>query len=297
VIIFLLFRVQASNFDIVLMDLQMPVMDGFEATRRIRSDYPDLPVVALSAAVMEADREQARAAGMNAHLAKPIDERELYRTLAGFLSSHGTVATAESKPRSASLLPLSLEGFDLDLGLRIADGDAVFYHKLLHHFKDQLAGEFATFMELLEQGDTTSACHMAHTLKGTAGTVGAVRLVEVATVIDRACKDRAAITAAMRGDMGDALTSAREQLATLPPLPDQARKVTKQQGEAAIVTLLGVLKNNELVDDDLLATVVSFLDSSTGKTRSAELIKLVENFEYDAAVSLLMKLATETGVK
>ena len=234
---------------------------------------------------------------MNAHLAKPIDERAMYRTLATFLSSHGTVAPTGTKPRPASLLPFSLEGFDLNLGLRIADGDAVFYHKLLHRFKDQLAGEFATFNELLEQGDTKPACQMAHTLKGTAGTVGAVRLAEVATVIDRACKERATITAAMRGDMGDALNSAREQLATLPPLPDVTVSVTKEQGKAAITTLLGVLKNNELVDDDLLATVASFLDSSTGKTSSSELIKLVENFEYETAVSLLVKLATESGVK
>ncbi|GEM_PF-1053357 len=290
-------HVQVGHFDVVLMDLQMPVMDGYLATRLIRSDYPDLPVIALSAAVMEADREQAREAGMNAHLAKPIDECALYKTLAGFLTSHGTVAKAGPKSWSLSLLPLSLEGFDLDLGLRIADGDAVFYHKLLHHFKDQLAGEFATLMERLEQGDTKSSCLMVHTLKGTAGTIGAVRLAKAATVIDKTCKNRATITAAMLGDMEYALNSAREQLATLLPLPDATIKVTKQQGEAAIITLFGVLKNNEMIDYDLLATVVSFLESSTDKTRSAELRKLVENFEYDAAVSLLEKLATETGVK
>ena len=244
-----------QGFDIVLMDLQMPVMDGFEATRRIRQDYPSLPVVALSAAVMEADREQARTAGMNAHLAKPIDECELYKTLACFLTSHCTVRAAVTKFRSDSLLPVSLEGFDLESGLRIADGDAGFYHKLLHHFKDQLAGEFATFMERLEQGDTTSACQMAHTLKGIAGTVGAVRLVKAATVIDRACKNREQITAAMRGDMEDALKSAREHLVTLLPLPDAKIKVTKEQGKAAIETLLGALKNNELVDDDLLSLI------------------------------------------
>jgi len=101
----------------------------------------------------------------------------------------------------------------------------------------------------------------------------------------------------MAGDMENALNPAGEQLATLPPLPETPIKVTKEQGDAAIVTLIGDLKNNELVNDDLLATVLSFLDSSTGKTSSSELRKLVENFEYDAAVSLLMKLATKTGVK
>ncbi|HSO81641.1 MAG TPA: response regulator [Thiocapsa sp.] len=75
------------EFDIVLMDLQMPIMEGFEATRRIRPVRPDLPIIALSAAVMEADRNDAREAGMNDHLAKPIDTGELYRTLARWLPS------------------------------------------------------------------------------------------------------------------------------------------------------------------------------------------------------------------
>jgi PAS domain S-box-containing protein len=80
------------DFDLVLMDLQMPVMDGFEATRRIRLERPDLPIIALSAAVMEIDRNDAREAGMNGHLAKPIDTGELYRTLALWLPDHDDAA-------------------------------------------------------------------------------------------------------------------------------------------------------------------------------------------------------------
>ncbi|NCC27189.1 MAG: response regulator [Gammaproteobacteria bacterium] len=78
--------VHARRFDLVLMDLQMPVMDGFEATRRIRASFPELPVIALTAAVMAADRERAQVAGVNAHLAKPIDSRLLFETLARWLA-------------------------------------------------------------------------------------------------------------------------------------------------------------------------------------------------------------------
>ncbi|WP_296806066.1 response regulator [Thiocapsa sp.] len=78
--------VQERSFDLVLMDLQMPVMDGFEATRRIRASFPELPVIALTAAVMEADRERARVAGVNGHLAKPIDSHLLFETLACWLA-------------------------------------------------------------------------------------------------------------------------------------------------------------------------------------------------------------------
>jgi signal transduction histidine kinase/DNA-binding NarL/FixJ family response regulator len=90
--------VQARRFDLVLMDLQMPVMDGFEATRRIRASFPELPVIALSAAVMEADRERARVAGVQGHLAKPIDSRLLFETLARWLARDPEKAGGKATP-------------------------------------------------------------------------------------------------------------------------------------------------------------------------------------------------------
>ncbi|MFB1489602.1 MULTISPECIES: response regulator [unclassified Thiocapsa] len=88
------------DFDLVLMDLQMPIMDGFEATRRIRLERPDLPIIALSAAVMEIDRNGAREAGMNGHLAKPIDTGELYRSLALWLPSHDRAEPSGASPET-----------------------------------------------------------------------------------------------------------------------------------------------------------------------------------------------------
>jgi signal transduction histidine kinase/DNA-binding response OmpR family regulator len=90
--------VHAHRFDLVLMDLQMPVMDGFEATRRIRASFPELPVIALSAAVMQADRERARVAGVKAHLAKPIDSRLLFETLARWLARDAEKAAGNATP-------------------------------------------------------------------------------------------------------------------------------------------------------------------------------------------------------
>ncbi|WP_200346697.1 PAS domain S-box protein [Halochromatium glycolicum] len=87
--------------DLVLMDLQMPVMDGFEASRRIRAQYPELPILALSAAVMEDDRKRAEAAGMNDHLAKPIEKQTLFRLLAAWLPArHASTPTPAPNVRT-----------------------------------------------------------------------------------------------------------------------------------------------------------------------------------------------------
>jgi signal transduction histidine kinase/DNA-binding NarL/FixJ family response regulator len=98
--------VAIRRFDLVLMDLQMPVMDGFEATRRLRERFPDLPVIALTAAVMEDDRARARAAGVNAHLAKPIDMRVLFETLSFWLSDRPQAfASGAIAPDTPSTVP------------------------------------------------------------------------------------------------------------------------------------------------------------------------------------------------
>ncbi|MCP4998664.1 MAG: response regulator, partial [Hyphomicrobiales bacterium] len=128
-----------QQFDVILMDLQMPVMDGFEATRRIRADHADLPIIALSAAVMDADLARSRAAGANDHLAKPIDCDELYTVLRRYLPSRGNTAQSRTDgPISASILSEFLQGFDLQKGLQHANQDADFYHMMLLRFQKQL---------------------------------------------------------------------------------------------------------------------------------------------------------------
>ncbi|WP_373509247.1 response regulator [Thiocapsa sp.] len=211
----------ARPFDLVLMDMQMPVMDGFEATRRIRASFPDLPVIALTAAVMEADRDCARAAGVNAHLAKPIDSGALYRTLSTWLAPRETpAASAADPPRTEPLsrLPATLEGFDLDLGRQYADGDEAFYLTLLAGFRAELNGGLADVVERLEAGDdAASVSRMLHSLKGIAGTVGAVRLSAIATDIDRAMKQGAPVGDEMRLALRATLDQVRAQLENLQP--------------------------------------------------------------------------------
>ncbi|NCC27188.1 MAG: response regulator [Gammaproteobacteria bacterium] len=225
--------VATQPFDLVLMDLQMPVMDGFEATRLIRARAPDLPVIALSAAVMDDDRERARAAGVDAHLAKPIDSQALYRTLSIWLGSRIAEIQASALPgvpgrdrpgvrlgpgEPAPGLPTALAGFDLEQGLQYADGDAAFYHTLLWGFRMELGRELADLVERLGTGDdAVTSARMVHALKGIAATVGAVRLSAIATHLDGALRDGAPVTAEMLGELDAALRQAQAQLDGLQP--------------------------------------------------------------------------------
>ncbi|WP_254277127.1 PAS domain S-box protein [Halomonas sp. 3H] len=168
--------------DLVLMDLQMPVMDGLEAARRIRQDNATLPIIALSAAVLSEERQQALGAGMNEHLAKPVQPRQLTATLLHWLTDDDAsppAAADESYPISrnneAWLERLEAEGFDTQAGLEAAAGDRELFRRVLELFGGRLhQQETRSWREAAQSPDTLEALKRElHMLKGSAASVGA----------------------------------------------------------------------------------------------------------------------------
>jgi len=180
------------------MDLQMPVMDGLTATREIRKRYPpaELPIIAMTANAMSADREECFAAGMNDHIAKPIKPEILYRTLVhrlrpdievnGFLSNGKAddafaFETAEELPR--------LEGVDVHVGLGAVNGDWKLYIELLRNFHRRHQDITKNIRTALVRENLSVAQRLAHTIKGVAGTIGAQELSETSSQLESAIKN------------------------------------------------------------------------------------------------------------
>jgi len=171
-----------ERFDAVLMDCQMPVMDGYAATRELRGhpQWRDLPVIAMTANAMVGDREKALAAGMNDHIAKPIDVTEMFATLARWVRP-GASATSNGFP--------GIESAD---ALAAMMGDEQLYRRLLGMFRDREAGFAARFDAAREARDMLTATRLAHDLKSESGTLGATAVFEAARNLERACSSGAA---------------------------------------------------------------------------------------------------------
>ena len=134
--------VATCRYDLVLMDLQMPEMDGYQATARIRAEprLADLPIVAMTAHAMAEERERCLAAGMRAHITKPIDPELLYRTLMQFYRPGQAAAPAKPVDRSSpSDAPLEIDGLDVEDGLKRVAGNMKLYCSLLGQFVEQQA--------------------------------------------------------------------------------------------------------------------------------------------------------------
>ncbi len=190
--------VAPDHYHAVLMDLQMPVMDGYEATRRLRSDarYFSLPIVAMTAHAMFEERERCQSLGMNGHLSKPIEPEELYALLGQHYTGGPVGVDGPSTGRpdvhvaqpSSSLLP-QIAGLDTANGLYRSGEDVGLYLELLRMFVGDYTHCQADFERVFATAQWSDAHRMAHTLKGLASTLGALDVVAPAEALEAACKD------------------------------------------------------------------------------------------------------------
>jgi CheY-like chemotaxis protein len=181
-------------FDVVLMDLQMPVMDGHQATRRIRADarFAGLPIIAMTAHATVEEREACLANGMNGHIAKPIEPALFFAKLAGFMrpEAPGTPAPAPVVAPPAEGLPV-IPGLDTADGLARVAGNVRLYLKLLRQFAEQQAEAPSRVSAALAAGDRATAERVAHSLKGVAGNLGASRVQASAAALEKLIRTQA----------------------------------------------------------------------------------------------------------
>ncbi len=188
--------VAPDYYHAVLMDLQMPVMDGYEATRQLRADsrYASLPLVAMTAHAMVDERDRCEALGMNGHLGKPIEPDEFYTTLARYYAGSNTASedalqSARSDEDGTLKLP-NIAGLDALSGLRYAGNMHKLYRQMLDMFAGDFADSSATLAGYLANAHWDEAERLAHTLKGLAGTIGANEVQLAAAKLEAASKGR-----------------------------------------------------------------------------------------------------------
>jgi two-component system sensor histidine kinase/response regulator len=223
---------QPPPFDVVLMDLQMPEMDGYQATAKLRSDarFRALPIIAMTAHATIEERQRCLAAGMNDHISKPIDPAMLFETVGRFYQTAKAAPLADqsagASPRqrsSSSSLPSVTEpkrpeghappddlpvvsGLDAADGLSRVVGNRKLYLKLLRQFVEQQGPVLGQIARALTKSDIPLAERLAHTLKGVAGNVGARSVQSAAGALEKLIRD---------GAETGAVESARQQVAAV----------------------------------------------------------------------------------
>ncbi|WP_298924838.1 PAS domain S-box protein [uncultured Ramlibacter sp.] len=187
--------VAASRYDLVLMDMQMPVMDGLTATIALRKlhAHANLPVVAMTANVMQRDRDRCLNAGMNDFITKPIDPDQLCKTLLQWLKPMTSAAAtpAPALPAAPAVTAAGLQavpGLDMATGLRRMMGKMPLYLAMLRLYVNGQRGCAAQVRAALDTGDWATAERLAHTNAGVSGNIGATALTSLATALEAAIR-------------------------------------------------------------------------------------------------------------
>ncbi len=185
-------RVREQRFDLILMDIQMPEMDGFEATARLRAqpEFKSLPILAMTAHAMAGDKQKSLDMGMNDHVTKPIEPKELFAALVRWIDPalvepEPLEETARKQTRADETdLPETLEGIDIPGGLARVAGNRKLYRSLLVKLHESNHDALARLRDLLESGALHDARILVHTVKGVAGNIGATRLHDAAAAVE-----------------------------------------------------------------------------------------------------------------
>jgi two-component system, sensor histidine kinase and response regulator len=290
----------AREYDVVLMDLQMPVMNGFEATRAIRAlGFTELPVVAMSANAMEEDRRSACEAGMTDHLSKPIEVEQLLVVLDRVAGRAPHPSPAPSAAAGAPCLAAQavlppLPGIDLRAALARFGGDAAAFSALLRRLEGSEGHTPAQVRAFLARGERGAARQRLHRLRGVAANLGATEVAGLALESEQA----------LAGDGEQALAGCLDRLAealdrllvALRALPADVAGAPRQAAMDATATngdlkrLLELLQANNMTALDQFAALRPALARMLAPQDVAALDEAVGTLRFDAAAALLCAL-------
>ena len=316
--------VNDRNFDAVLMDVQMPVMDGYTATREIRKDnrFRDLPIIAMTAHAMAGDEDKSLKAGMNDHVTKPIDPDQLFAALLKWIEPSDIKSPRQAPEAFVQLtdtqsmvadeaeLPEKLPGFDLQEGLKRLQFNRPLYRKLLLDFYDSHKNTAGNIRKGLEANDFDQVHSLVHNIKGMAGNLAAIELLASAIELEKHVKgkpDQVSFGRELKkkySDFENALNQVLESVQTIQSTKTSVEEDTHLSPEAIIATtpkistddagrLLAAAKKGDI--EELTAIADELKDRSEAFTMFGnKLVELAENFDFEFIEELVDKLKDST---
>jgi PAS domain S-box-containing protein len=278
-----------ERYALILMDLQMPVMSGYEATMEIRKRDTSIPIIALTAAAMIEDRQKVMEAGMNDHLSKPIEMEELYRVI-----SKWTKPLSMSTNEEANLIDKK-RVFDEEYLMEVVGKNHQSFEILIRKMARSLDREFADIIDHIRNGSADAPTQI-HALKGVSGNIGAHEVCEISTRINRLYQEGEIPSEKEISELFDAIKSLREVLEirlSRESIPKKGAVDSSVELAPLFESLRSALMRGDVVDDLQVADVAVLLEGKVDENELKEWLDAIEEFEYDKAFDVMKRWNVE----
>ncbi|MGM0520073.1 MAG: ATP-binding protein, partial [Campylobacterota bacterium] len=275
------FLANKDKYQVILMDLQMPIKSGYEATKEIRAYDKKIPIIALTAAAMIEDKQKALDAGMNEHLGKPINSDRLYEIISKYCKVPLINNNTDAKSKEIEVLD---EEF---LENRVSSEDKK--DAILKKFQNQLEiGEFKDVVKSIEDSEK-NAHELIHSLKGVSGNIGAQRLYEISKQIDSYYKRKEAVPKSSIDSLKEEIEKLKHKLETmdLNKTQKEQTKISKQELQTLLNRVKKSLEGSFVVDEKKLEQLLYNVENIVDKNEIKEFKKLVNEYEFDEALEII----------
>jgi len=296
-------RLKESHFDMLLIDVQMPSMDGYQATLAIREveQFRNLPIIAMTAHALKEDRARCLAVGMNDYVTKPIDEEQLFSTLAkhfGISNNPGTVLNFDKTQREQKKFPKELPGLHVEAGCKRLSGKKHLYLRNLKAFVAEWQNFDERAIEMLASHDYNKLKDCVHTIKGIAGNLGAYNIEAASKLMEKQLSEKDSLITSFSDSFEQLINNIEVLNECVNKIADKSTKVDMpiESVKVSLVELKKKIECNQYIDQGDYSFIPEFFNENTYKHLVERFEKEINAFEMNKALITFTELVETKGI-